>query len=293
MVRLSFVLFLLFLAGGISTTHAGGGIDDYHDFCYRKATVSKEDCRLFYDFTKELLDGPSDYIKYVNLEDPGDFEEFYKAELASQDVPMEDKIHRELNPLSGVYYFFLGKKDEAPVGIIKINSRIDKGILNISTIFKSGSPKGAGTKALQLLKPHISSFIGKKLRVCIESEEEDPLTFSFGEETVYHVMADIEYGNLSSLIAHTRLGMTPLFEHQVLDGAPIHWISLVYPPLDHEFYRTQWKDLYTQFIAPLNGKMKQVSLLLEDIASSDSPKRESSIKKLEALNQDSSKDVDE
>lgn len=286
MLRLLVFFVSLFASGGLPNAFAVGGIDDYPEFHYRKSTATKADYRLFYDFTKEILDGEPEYRKYVELEDPGDFEDFYKTELASQAVPLENKVHLELNPLSGAYYFFLRKEDEEPVGLIKIKSQIDTGILDLSTIFKPKSPKGAGTKALQLLKPHIDLHLGKKLRVCIEEEgeEEEPSSFSFGNDTVYHVMANIEYGNVPSLIVHARLGMAPLFDQRgQKEGHPVHWISLVYPPLNHAFYKEKWPTLYEKFIAPSNAKMEKAKPLLDDVASHDSERRKDALEKLENL----------
>ena len=107
-------------------------------------------------------------------------------------------------------------------------------LLKNQSFFKADSPKGAGTRALQILTGLIKQFRGQTLLFCVEQEDTsaNQPAYRFAEAPFYHVMGGIEYINIRSLIPHMRIGMEPFL---TVKGEK-EGTYLVYPPLDYAFY---------------------------------------------------------
>jgi hypothetical protein len=268
------ILSLVITSGLYATDH----VESLPELSYKKVTLAKDDLYAFWELNQALVNGPKDHIKHVTLENFGPFEAFYDETVKSQSIPHEDNVYIELNPFSGIYLFYLNQLEQKPIGFLRISASFDYGIVEESVVFKAGSPKGAGTSALQILTELIKQFRGQTLLFCIEQEGTSPKqpAYRFAEATFYHVMGGIEYINIPSLIAHTRIGMEPFL---TVKGEK-EGTYLVYPPLDYVFYEKLFPDFYRERLVPQKDIVEKLRPVLQDVASKEAQTRMSAIAKL-------------
>lgn len=250
--------------------------DPLSDFAWKKATTSRDDLFAMWELNQSLVEGSKDRIKYITLEDFGPFEPFYEKLLQEQKNAQAGTVYFDLNPLSGIYLFY-PKPDSKPLGFIKVDAFLELGIIGEQIAFKNDAPKGMGFRALQVLKSHIDQYHGKMLQFCVEIDE-DTKKYAFAAQRFEYVNAGIEYDNIPSLIAHTRMGMDPLLPIEV-DGKK--GVMLVYPPLNLEKFEQEDAESYTAHIAPQIEKMQELDKILKQVASQDT--RETGLKNLEEL----------
>lgn len=273
--RLYLLLLSLVITSGLYATDHADSLPDLH---YKKISLAKDDLYAFWELNQALVGGPKDHIKHVTLENFGPFEAFYDETVKAQSIPHEDNVYIELNPFSGIYLFYQNQLEQNPIGFLRISASFDYGIVEESVVFKAESPKGAGTSALQILTGLIKQYHGQKLLFCIEQEGTNTTqsAYKFAEATFYHVMGGIEYINIRSLIAHTRIGMEPFL---TVKGEK-EGTYLVYPPLDYAFYEKEFPDFYRERLVPQKAIVGKLRPILQDIASKESQTRASAIAKL-------------
>lgn len=248
------VLITVLCIGHGCTMHNG---DLFPDFHVKKVTLAVDDLRAVWELNQELMAGPKERLKFITLQDMGDFDGFYEKILSQQQTPDEDVTFLNLNPLSGIYLFYLNKNDPKPIGFMNIDSTLDYGMLGEETlVFKSNAPKGIGGKALEFLKKQADKYRGKELMFCIEQANG---IYQFTKGTFQHIIAGIDYKNIASLITHTRAGMKPFFPVSEGDKKGIY---MIYPQIDTAAYERDYPEFSAGKIAPYKELMPKMSSIL-------------------------------
>lgn len=287
--------FLVFCCVGSSSTYAMDVEPDesgsktkiladtsFPDFHWKKVTSSRDDLFTFWELNEALVKRKNNHTKYITLEKHPDFEAFYNETIKVQNIPDQKTTYLELNDLSGVYLFYLSKQEAKPIGFLKISAALDCNWVEGSVAVKAGSPKGIGTKALQVLTNLFEPYRGQELMFCIEHKAADQKqpTYAFAKRTLDHVIGGIEYANIASLIANTRVGMEPFLPVRSDAGKGKQGVYLAYPPLDHAKFAEKFHDCYVNQIEPHNESMEELSGILQDVSSRDLQIREKGLNAL-------------